>query len=76
MEKNLKQKLLDRLPKKYHDRVSDLQSDIDLADGCKYMLYYTDEYTDDGECFGSCYPVRSISEAVDFIKNSLFRVND
>ena len=74
MEKNLKEKLLERLPKKYHDRVDDLQNDIDLVDGCKYMLYYTDGYTD-GECAGSCYPVRSISEAVDFIKNSLFKVN-
>ena len=76
MEKTLKQKLLDRLPKMYHDRVRDISVEDDLCDECKYMVYYTDEYTNDGECFGSCYPVRTISEAVDFIKNSLFKVND
>lgn len=74
MKKTLKQKLLDRLPKKYHDRVQDISREDELCDDCKYMVYYTDNYTD-GECSGSCYPVRSISEAVDFIKNSLFRVN-
>ena len=74
MKKTLKEILLERLPKKYHDRVYDLQHDIDLVDGCKYMLYYTDGYTD-GECAGSCYPVRSISEAIYFIKNCLFSIN-
>ena len=73
MKKTLKEILLERLPKKYHDRVDDFQNDIDLVDGCKYMLYYTDCYTD-GECAGSCYPVRSINEAIDFVKNSLFSV--
>ena len=75
MKRILKDILLERLPKKYHDRVDNLEYDIDLVDGCKYMLYYTDAYTD-GDCSGSCYPVRSISEAVYFIKNCLFSVND
>ena len=74
MKKTLKQILLERLPKKYHDRVYDFIFENDLIDDCKYMLYYTNAYTD-GECIGSCYPVRSISEAIDFIKNSLFKVS-
>lgn len=75
MKKTLKQILLERLPKKYHDRVRDIEPDIDLVDGCKYMLYYTDGYTD-GDCAGSCYPVRSINDAVNFIEHSLISVDD
>ena len=75
MKKTLKEILLERLPKKYHDRVENIETDIDLVDGCKYMLYYTDGYTD-GDSAGSCYPVKSINEAIKFIKNSLFSVND
>lgn len=70
MNKETKE-LLNRLPKKYHDRVDHLEREEDLVDDCKYMLYYTDKYTD-GDCAGSSYPVRSITEAIDYIKNSLF----
>ena len=66
----LTQKLLGKLPKKYHDRVISLEAEEDLCDGCKYMLYYSAQYTD-GECYGSSYPVRSIAEAIDYIKNNL-----
>ena len=64
--------LLKRLPKKYHDRVKNFERDYDLVDDCKYMLYWTDEYTD-FECYGSCYPVKSISEAIDYIKYCLWK---
>lgn len=66
----LKKKLLAKLPKKYHDRIRALEKEDDLIDDCRYMLYWTDKYTD-GECYGSCFPVRSIQEAVDFVKESL-----
>ena len=69
------EKLLKRLPKKYRDRVGDLTEEEDLIDGCKYLLFYTDEYTD-GECAGSSVPVRSIADAVDFVKNCLYRVSE
>ena len=72
MNETVKMKLLKRLPKKYHERISDFEQEDDLVDGCKYMIYYSDDYTD-GECAGSCYPVRSISEAIDFIKNSIYK---
>lgn len=75
MDKTLKQKLLERLPKKYHNRLSNITKEDDLCDDCKYLVWWTNEFTD-GECIGSCYPVKSISEAVCFIKNSLFKVND
>lgn len=64
--------LLARLPKKYHDRVKKLEYESDLCNDCKFMLYWTDEYTD-GECYGSSYPVKSINEAVYFVKNNLFK---
>lgn len=67
----LKEKLLKRLPKKYWNRVETIEEENDLVDDCKYMLYYTDEFTN-GDCAGSSYPVKSITEAIDFIKNSLF----
>ena len=72
MKETVKTKLLKRLPKKYHERVSDFEQEDDLVDGCKYMLQYSNDYTD-GECAGGCYPVRSISEAIDFIKNSIYK---
>ena len=67
------EKLLKRLPKKYHDRVANLEPDIGLVDDCKYMLWFTENYCDGDDC-GSCYPVRSISEAVNFIKYSIYPV--
>ena len=70
MKETVKMKLLKRLPKKHHERVLDFEKEDDLVDNCKYMLQYSNDYTD-GECAGGCYPVRSISEAIYFIKNSI-----
>lgn len=67
------EKLMARLPKKYHDRVDEFEREDGLVDDCKYMLSYTEQYTD-GDCAGGFYPVKSITEAIDFIKNSLWRV--
>lgn len=71
----VKEKLLKRLPKKYWNRVDNIEVEDDLVDDCKYMLWYTDDFTD-GDSAGSCYPVKSITEAIDFIKNCLYSVND
>lgn len=62
--------LLARLPKKYHERVDRLEFEEGLIDDCRFMLNWTDAYTD-GECYGGCYPVKSITEAVYFVKNNL-----
>lgn len=72
MKEEFKVKLLKKLPKKYHERVSNFYQEDDLVDGCKYILQYSNDYTD-GECAGGCYPVRSISEAIDFIKHSIYK---
>ena len=72
MKETVKMKLLKKLPKKYHERVVSFEREDDLVDGCKYMLQYSNDYTD-GECAGGCYPVRSISEAIDFIKHSIYK---
>ena len=66
----VKEQLLKRLPKKYHERVKDIEEEDDLVDDCKYMLYWNEPYTDD-ERFGvgSCFPVRTITEAVKHIKD-------
>lgn len=71
----LKEKLLKRLPKKYWNRFDNIEKEDGLVDDCKYMLYFTDEFTD-GFVEGGSYPVKSITEAIDFIKNDLFPVND
>ena len=68
----LLQKLLKRLPKKYHDRVKEIEAEADLVDDCKYMLYFSDDYIDD-DYYGYCYPVRSINEAIKIIKD-LYKV--
>lgn len=69
MEKNLLNVLLKRLPKKYHDRVDNIEEEPDLVDGCKYMLYYNENYKDFEGIAGSCFPVRNMDEARDFIKD-------
>lgn len=66
------EKLFKRLPRKYHERVAFIEAEDDLIDDCKYMLYYSANYTD-GECYGGSYPVKSITEAIDYIKNSLYQ---
>lgn len=67
-----KEKLLKRLPKKYHNRVKDFCEEWGLVDDCKYMFYWTKEFCDWEGDFESSYPVKSITEAIDFIKNELY----
>ena len=70
-----KEMLLKRLPKKYHNIVADFTEEDDLIDDCKYLLHWTSEYTDGGmDGRGASFPVRSISEAIEFIKNTLYRI--
>lgn len=74
-ENALKDKLLKRLPKKYREAVRDLTAEDGLIDGCKYMLSWTDEYTNWGEEErGFCFPVRSIAEAADYVRNVLYKL--
>ena len=69
------EKLLRTLPKKYRDRVRDLTLDDNLIDDCKYMLVWTDRYTDMGEeGRGSCFPVKSVAEAARYVKESLYEI--
>ena len=60
-------KLLNRLPKKYHERVDRLEQENGLIDDCKYMLYFKNGFTYYGDV---SVPVRSITEAIKFIKDS------
>lgn len=61
-------KLCKRLPKKYWDRVDCIVPEPDLIDGCKFMLYLHDGYSWGGDY--NSIPVRSITEAIAFIKDS------
>ena len=65
----MKEKLLERLPKKYHDRVAEFEQEDGLIDGCKYMLYFTKGCCWHDEEFTSL-PCRSISEAIAFVKDT------
>lgn len=66
----LNEKLLKRLPKKYHERFKTIEEEDGLVDDCKYILYWNAPWTDcDEEGFESCYPVRSITEAIQYIKD-------
>lgn len=67
--------LLAHLSKKYHDRVKKLEYETGLIDNCRFVLYWTDDYTD-GEVRGGSYPVKSITEASFFVKNNLYKVED
>ena len=69
------ERLLRTLPKKYHDRVRNLEAEEDLIDDCKYMLTWTDRYTDMGEeGRGSCFPVKSVAEAAKYVKEALYEI--
>lgn len=57
-------KLLKSLPKEYHKCIREFESDTDLIDDCKYMLYLDERYTDE-----TSIPCRTIKEAVQFTKD-------
>lgn len=65
---NTMEKLFKRLPKKYHERVDKLEAESGLIDDCKYMLYFKDGWGWHGEY--DIVPVFSITEAIEFIKES------
>ena len=60
-------KLLKRLPKKYHERVIDFTLEDGLIDNCKYILTFADGYTWNGY---ETLPCKSITEAVAFVRES------
>lgn len=62
-----------KVPKKYQERFCKLETESNLIDNCKYLLYYADGW---GYCMGyndicSCIPVRNKSEALEFLKDSV-----
>ena len=69
------EKLLKVLPKKYHERVRDFTEENDLVDDCKYLIHISYDWYDTCPIeSGGCWPVKSISEAVNFIKHSLEKI--
>ena len=67
-----KEGLLQRLPKKYYERVADLYEEGGLIDDCKFIVVLSKSYQfEDG---GREYPCRSYKEAIYFIKNSCSKV--
>ena len=60
-------KLLKRLPKKYHERVIDFTLEDGLIDNCKYILTFADGYTWNGY---ETLPCKSITETVAFVRES------
>ena len=63
----MKEKLLKRLPKKYHFLIHEFEQEDGLIDNCKFMLYFVDGYAWDE--FESV-PCMSITEAIYFIKGA------
>lgn len=69
---NATEKLLKRLPKKYHPYVLELDGPYEkgvLIDDCKYMLLMQDGCLLFGELDN--YPCLSIKEAIDIIKEGV-----
>lgn len=60
-----KEKLLKRLPKKYHEYIKEFEKESGLIDNCQYMLYFADNYM---YYDYTSLPVNSINEAIHFIK--------
>ena len=66
-----KEGLLKRLPKKYHERVEDLDEEGDLIDDCKFIITLKKPYYfEDG---GSTYPCRNYKEAIYIIKTAIIK---
>lgn len=63
-----KEKLLKRLPKKYHGFVMDIVPEGDLVDDCKYMLYFNEGVSFAGYENVGGFPAKSIAEAVKLIE--------
>ncbi len=57
-----------KVPKKYQECFDYLETDFDLIDDCKYMLWLKEGWPCDGE--GRNFPVRSKAEALRFIKDA------
>lgn len=57
-----------KVPKKYQESFDYLETDFDLIDDCKYMLWLKEGWTCDGE--GRNFPVRNKAEALRFIKDA------
>lgn len=69
-----KEKLLKMLPKALREAVKDLDPEDGLVDECKYMLYWSDNYADAYNESGSCFPVKSLKEAAEFVRYSLHKL--
>lgn len=63
-----KDKLLKRLPPKYHCMVSDIVAEDGLIDDCRYMLYLNPGVSFGGIKNIGSLPVKSITEAALIIK--------
>lgn len=62
------------IPKKYQERVKDLEIVAGLIDDCKYILYLNESW-----CWSEDYwaiPVRSKKEALHFIKEARLRTKE
>lgn len=60
-------KMMVRLPIKYFDRVGGLSAESDLIDGCRFVLRLKEGWE---WCGSDSVPVRSIAEAIRFVKES------
>lgn len=67
-KRTMKDKLFKRLPKKYHCLINDIQSESDLIDDCKYMIYFNQSVKFCGDSGYYSLPVKNLKEAVEFIK--------
>lgn len=69
-----KEGLFKRLPKKYHERVEDLEEEIGLVDDCKFIITLKNSYYfEDG---GITFPCRNYKEAIYMIKTTIKNKED
>lgn len=62
------------VPKRYQERIENLEKGEDLIDNCKYMLYFNENW-----CWDEDYcsiPVKSKKEALEFIKEARLRTEE
>lgn len=58
--------LLNKIPKKYHERIERIEKEDGLIDGCKYMVYFADGWKYNGDF--TSVPARNIKEIIYFAK--------
>ena len=67
---SIREKLLERLPKKYHERVGAICEEDGLIDDCKYMCYCKSGWVFFEDYFD--FPMKNLKEMIQYYKEAQY----